>query len=261
MKKLTNSLKMAMISLFMLLVTSSNISCSKGSPPDPIPTPVDVCPNLPGIQTDPSLCPAVIPTPIGTVIPSATSVSYDSTVKFTFNFQNDTAVYIGGVYVGKHSGVYTTGKLKKDTLFTISAKGLGGTSALQPILISVGPDPRLNFITQGSFHCDSLLKKAYNVTFYVSVPTGDCNKHTFTSDNYYNPGNREFSTNGSCTPNPGVVIEHKWYFDGEVGFWWHGVTYDSFTIVGNGFVLHRFTKIIVGGVENFDEYLEYFSRD
>jgi hypothetical protein len=261
MKNLTNSLKMAMISLLMLLVINSNISCSKGdSPPAPTPTPVDVCPNLPGIQTDPSLCPAVIPAPTGTVTYTP-SIAYGQKDTIYFNsFINTDSILIDGVKMSGISGNYPVGPLYSTTNFTLKAMGKGGVKTYA-IAINVGQDPRNNFMTQGSFHCDSLLKKAYNVTFYVSIPTGDCNKHTFTLDNYYNPGNREFTTNGACTPNPGVIVEHKWYFIGESGFYWHGNTYDSFTIIGNGFVIHQLVKVTVGGVDHWDEYLQYFSHD
>lgn len=261
MKKLTNSLKMAMISLLLLLVISSNISCSKDIPPDPKPQP-------PPIDTIPVVKEGL---PHGTANATRSILPYNSIDTINIHFDGATqGVWINNVFKGlSPSGnwTYVTDSLKVTTNFTIMAKSKDSTAILN-LSITVNPYFGVTLLTTGSYRFDSLLFKPYNSAQYVNVPTsGDCsaNKHTFFWSGYAgSPGNEEWTVfHGSCpgnTGNNGDSVKHYWYFNTQNNLFWHGVWFDSITPYGNGFILHVFSKVTVGGVDYWDEYKWFYSR-
>lgn len=236
-------------------------SCSKSdTTPPPPPTPVDVCPNLPGVQTDPSLCPNLPPAPTGTVTANSTSISYNTTDTFKFNFINSTDVYIGGTRVGKDSGTYITGKLTGDSTFTVKAVGPGGTANNPSITINVGQDPRINFLTTGTFHWMADLVRPVDspLVAFVSVPTDQCVKYVFFwSSLTGSPGNPQTTT--TCAI-PAVVTTYGWYFTGETGFWWHGVSHTFNQTSATEFETYRTGPVLWNGVLITGYYVSKYKK-
>lgn len=243
----------------MVLPLIMMMSCSKDSPgpnPNPTPVPVDVCPNMPGTQTDPAMCPP-IPNPTGTVTTNFTSIPYNGSVEFNFKFYNTSAGFIGGVNVGKDSGTYVVSNLKNTTTFTISLTGTNGSTVnLAPILITVGQDPRINFITQGMFENDyTLCRPLTGDTAWTNTPNGTVNNYTYFWQGFTGPpGNNATATNN------GSPINFFWWLT-ESGINHHGVNCDQFVIISpTTFKTHDYSPVIIGGIPVPGEYWRFFKR-
>lgn len=218
MKKTLQSLGMAI--LFPIFVL---IACSKGDKPTPNPKPVDP--------------PVYEPAPRGTVVSMSQTIDYNQKATFTYSFINATkGVYIGGKKMVGQSGTYTTDStLKVTTSFTIMAQSKDSTTVLEPIIVTVNPDPNVSFITMGSWKMVAYrFKSASSSTTWIDVPSTsfECNLHTFFING------TETMTFGSCTSTPGnTVTGILWHFVYNIsmppGFYWHGVTYDKYTKVSD----------------------------
>lgn len=224
--------------------------------------PIDMCPNKSGIQLSASECtdppPPPTPAPTGTVTSDKTSIGYKETVTFTYSFQNaDQGVYIGGVLVNGQSGTYTTGVLVKDSTFTIVAKGKGGTTTNPSITIVVAPDPRIAFLTTGTFKDAGMTHRKLTDQAWISSPSafqGLVNDFVFFYQSQNSaPGNLGQYWNSTL----GEFRSFYWYFTNETGIYFAGFNYDDFVITGvNSFKIHKFDN--VAGYPG--EYWLFFQR-
>jgi len=227
-------------------------SCSKDTPAPT--TVVDVCPNTPGIQTSLSQCIDPIPAPTGTVVtvPSNQSIEYDSTVKFYCYFQNTTAVYANGVYVGKDTFQYTTAKLKADSSFTFSATGPGGTKTIPVISIHVGVDPRINFLILGMYRPSSsfyrVIGNPNGPWLSTSISPMDSVVYTYQGINGIPPGSSGATGNLATAKYNGTPITIHWYFTGQSGFESNGVSYHLWQQTGaSSFEIYSYGTLIIIG--------------
>lgn len=240
MKKLLSLLPPIIAGMAMMTFLMGS-GCTK-TPVDPPPV-VDVCPNKEGIQTNPADCPSV-PAPTGTVTVDKTNINWKETVTFTYSFQNaDQGVYIGGVLVNGQSGTYTTGALSKDSVFTIVAKGKGGTTTNPSIAITVAPDPRIAFLTTGTFKDAGAMSKKLtdtNWTLWNSAFQGLVDNFSFSYQGLSGqPGNI-----CSAIRQDGGQSISRWFFEGETGFFFAGIHYDDFVMTSSSsFKIHRFLDV------------------
>lgn len=244
MKKTLQSLGMAIIFLSLFAACSKKDSLPDTKPPVVVPPVLEAAPK-------------------GTVFATNPSIPYKTKGIINFAFTGATkGVWVNNVFQGlNQNGAYITDSLKATTTFVVVAKSKDSTTSLS-VMITVGQDPRITFLTLGNFRSDSVLSRALTQTEWYRS-SGYCNTFTFYWDGYSSsPGNREITTSGAgCNDPSGINGEHRWYFTGETGLFWHGVNFTSLTITGNTFVAHCFSPIIVAGVAVPGEYLYFHTRN
>lgn len=210
--------------------------------------------------------PIIIPAPTGTASPTSSTAIFGAKDTINYSFSNTDSVWVNSIFYSiSGTGQYITSTLTANTNFFFKAKGKGGEYTYS-VHIVVSQDPNITFLTTGTSHFDSLTYKSYAGTQFILVPTSaDCpsNKHTFFA-NGTTPSTNEEWTFCNCTSvigNIGDNVKHFWYFAQTGHFFWHGVEFDLFTISGNQFILHVSSLVTVNGVDHYDEYNWYYTKN
>lgn len=252
MKQFTKSLRMSLTTIILATFAVAFIGCSKSDSPvtTPPPSQTDYCPNMPGTQTDPAMCPAVL-MPTGTVTPVSTGIAFNGNAGFNYKAYNASGVYLGPTYIGKDSGTYLISGLKDTTTFAPSITGSTGNIVNLPsITINVDRDTRVTFLMQPPFKSDyTYVRKKGTSDPWRPAPNG-------TIDNYaygYNDvpdgpiGSSGIMGNPATATNNGSPLTFKWYFSGE-NFEAHGVSHHRFIITGpHSFETYDYAPAVIDG--------------
>ncbi len=226
MKKTLHSLGMAII--FPLFF----IACSKESA-GPTPTPVvDVCPNMPGVQTDPALCPASSPATVAASSPATTNPVWNGDpATVTVNPANSNEITIKkdgiiftppGVDVSKTFTI--TLNLLANTLLEISVKNtVNGTTANCSLLLKAYSPVRTNVCRDVSWYLyESKARQVYPVIGPWTYYSPGCDVSTFYPGNY--PGDTCLTILGPCNGSlSGTVQRTHWsLLNNDQSFTWDG---------------------------------------